>query len=216
MSNESSTLQCIESVKNRSRTPSTKNIEASLVSPSHFNLRQQRRQQASKNKPYDIEIVEEDWSRVKVHYCGYSSEFDEWKLKSEVMYAKPTFKPSEQQFSPLTELACAIKKWLLPRRSDDPEVRIHVLCDLPSFWVLQGLGKPRKGGAMTDTDCKQQYTINDFHDLDDFLGKKMASKGSEHSWRFLLCYTWKTLFLSQGHPILDYDVNKLEMGVMGL
>ena len=181
MSNESSTLQC------RSRTP-TKNIEASAVSPSHFNLRQQRRQQASKKKTYDIEIVEDE-SRVKVHYCEYSSEFDEWKLKSEVMYAKPTFEPSEQQFSPLTELACAIKKRLLPRCSDDPEVRIQVPCDLRSFRVLQGLGKPCKGGVMTDTDCKQQYTINDFHDLDDVLGKKMASKGSEHSWRFLLCYT---------------------------
>ena len=92
MSTQEAALQCIDAVKNRSRAASTRSAEAaaSTISPSHF--RPQKR--VSKNKLYDIEVVAENGSQVKVHYCGYGSEFDEWKPRSEVMYTKPAFLPT--------------------------------------------------------------------------------------------------------------------------
>ena len=62
--------------------------------------------------------------RVRIHYTGYGSEYDEWWPKSEVILNKPGFLPS----SSLTlrwQLACSIKKSLKPSRSEEPEVRIQ-------------------------------------------------------------------------------------------
>ena len=63
---------------------------ASTISPSH--LRPQKR--VSKNKLYYIEVIDENGSQVKVHYCGYGSEYDEWKPRSVVVYTKPVFLPA--------------------------------------------------------------------------------------------------------------------------
>ena len=104
-----------------------------------------------------------------MHYCGYSSQYDEWRPKAEITYAKPTFQPSDNPYSPLTELACMIKKRLLPRRSDDPEVRIPIPCDLPTFQELQSLAIP--SSKTNHAECKTQYTIEHYEDLDDVLGK---------------------------------------------
>lgn len=45
-----------------------------------------------------------------MHYRGYSSDFDEWKEKTEVVLNKPKFETTEREWSSVTELACAIKK----------------------------------------------------------------------------------------------------------
>ena len=44
-------------------------------------LRLPRRKAESKNKLYNIEIVDEK-GEVKVHYVGYGSEYDEWKPRT--------------------------------------------------------------------------------------------------------------------------------------
>jgi len=36
-----------------------------------------------------VEIVEEKDSRVKVHYIGYSHDYDEWKERSEIESLDP-------------------------------------------------------------------------------------------------------------------------------
>ena len=40
---------------------------------------------------YELEIVEEDdfTSRVKVHYIGYDSEYDQWRNKEDVVVIQP-------------------------------------------------------------------------------------------------------------------------------
>ena len=147
---------------------------------------------------------------MKVHYCGYSSQYDEWRPKAEVSYAKPTFQPSDDPYSTLTELACMIKKRLLPRRSDDPEVRIQVPCDLPSFQELQCLAVPCSGAnhAVGD-ECKTQYTIEHYEDLDDVLGKKwhlrVVNEVGDFSYVILETISFH---LSKSRPILEYDVSK--------
>ena len=122
-----SSLQCIDAIKKRSRTPSSRNIEATVVSPLLQDTRE-RRERESKNKLYSIEIVEEG-AFVKVHYRGYESKYDEWKRKEEVVLMKPSFSVNtEIEWSPITELACSIKKCLLPSQSEDPDVRIQISC----------------------------------------------------------------------------------------
>ena len=38
-------------------------------------------------KLYSVEIIEREDDRVKVHYVGYSSKYDEWKDKSEFEFS---------------------------------------------------------------------------------------------------------------------------------
>ena len=33
-----------------------------------------------------MELVKTEKERVKIHYVGYSDKYDEWKLKSEIVY----------------------------------------------------------------------------------------------------------------------------------
>ena len=155
---------------------------------------------------------------MKVHYCGYSSQYDEWRPKTEVTYAKPTFQPSDHPYSPLTELACMIKKRLLPRRSDDVEVRIQVPCDLPSFQELQCLAKPCSGANHAIAgECKTQYTIEHHEDLDDVLGKKwhlrVVNEAGDFSYVILETISFH---LSKGRPVLEYDVTKKADGTLQL
>ena len=100
-----SSLQCIDAIKTRSRNPSSRSVEATASSPVLEKVKE-RREKVSKNKLYDIEIVKEEGAYVKVHYCGYDSKYDEWKMKEEVVLVKPQF-PLESgvKWSPITELA---------------------------------------------------------------------------------------------------------------
>ena len=54
-------------------------------------LRLPRRKAESKNKLYNIEIVDEKGGEVKVDYVGYGSEYDEWKPRTEIVLTKPDF-----------------------------------------------------------------------------------------------------------------------------
>lgn len=108
--------------------------------------------------------MEEAGGRVKIHYVGYGKEFDEWRPKSEVVLSKPVFLPSSEpaSYSPITELACSIKKRLWPSRSEDPEVRIQLPIDLPTFELMRQKGTlaQHKRGGSTDVEAWQEcYTI---------------------------------------------------------
>ena len=204
----SPSLQCIAAIKNRSRVPSTKGLEAAVTCPSDFNhpSSEQRATRAKKNQLYDVEIVEEKGSEVRVHYCGYSSEYDEWKPKVDIKYVAPPFQQREEDFSPLTHLACCIKKGLLPSRSGDPEVRIQVPCDIPSFRVLQEVAKP-----LSERGTMERYKILQYSDLDNVLGQKwhfrVVNEAGDFSYVILETLSF---YLTKGKPILDYSVEKKE------
>ena len=80
---------------------------------------------------------------MKVHYVGYGSEY-EWKSRTEIVHTKPDFGSvcNEQEYSPLTELACCIKKRLQPSQTDDRDVRIQVSLDAATFQVLKDENSP--------------------------------------------------------------------------
>ena len=49
---------------------------------------------------YEIKLVETEKERVKIHYVGYSDKYDEWKLKSEIVYQPlPPDRDEVPQFS---------------------------------------------------------------------------------------------------------------------
>ena len=123
----------------------------------------------------------------------------------DVKYIAPPFQPHEEEFSPLTHLACCIKG-LLPSRSGDPEVRIQVPCDIPSFQVLQEVAKPLQEGGATD-----KYKILHYSDLDNVLGEKwhfrVVNEAGDFSYVILETLSF---YLTKGKPILDYTVEKNE------
>ena len=216
MSSPKAALQCIDTIKNRHRVPSAKCVEASATSSQYDRGQPRIRETMSKkNQLYEIEIVAEEGSKVKVHYCGYSEEYNEWKPKSEIQYIKPQFNQVEQEFSPLTELARAIKRKLLPSRSGDPEVRVQVPCDTASFRALKELGIPQARAHARGGADSQQFTITDYKSLDEVFGKnwhfRVTNKAGDFSYAMLqtICF-----HLSKGRPILEYEVEKKEDGTL--
>ena len=150
-------LQCLSSIKDRRRrVPSAAAVAAQLeaLSPPP-----RQRQIARADMLYDIEVIEEDGPRVKVHYIGYDSTYDEWKPKEEIALraAKRT-----TDFHPFTEFACQIKRKLNPSRHGDPGVRLQVPTSKEAFSQLAQCGTP-KGKV---------YTINAYGDLSPILGDK--------------------------------------------
>ena len=67
-------LVCLTAVKNRERTQSAQARQASEVTIPQACKKSNKKA----DKLYHIEVVEEE-GKVKVHYTGYSSDFDEWK-----------------------------------------------------------------------------------------------------------------------------------------
>ena len=81
-------LQCIQSVKNRTRAPSKSSLEAAQ---SKGVLPRKTRSEKQADNLYEIEVVAEDGPRIKVHYVGYGAVYDEWKHKNDIILNKPTF-----------------------------------------------------------------------------------------------------------------------------
>ena len=138
-----SSLQCLSVVKSRSRTQSSKAIQLAEQIPTAPLLRPRRIR--TQNEAYQIEIVEEQGGRVKVHYIiGYGKEYDEWKPKDDIIINKPVFDSNEDpgEVSPLTELACTIKKKLLPSKVEDTLVRIQVPKSMSTFRQISERGTP--------------------------------------------------------------------------
>lgn len=65
-------LSCLTSVKERTRAPSSLGLEAAAQEKATVRLNRVRE---NPNQLYEIEVLED---RIKVHYTGYSSRYDEW------------------------------------------------------------------------------------------------------------------------------------------
>ena len=85
------------------------------------------------NELFPIAVVDEDSTRYKVHYVGYSSVHDEWKTKSDVVDLDDgngdvsNCGQSEYRFSLPHELATRIKVALNSSRKDSPVIRVDML-----------------------------------------------------------------------------------------
>lgn len=164
--------------------------------------------------------MEEAGGRVKIRYVGYGNEFDEWRPKSEVVLSKPVFLPSSEpaSYSPMTELACSIKKRLCPSRSEDPEVRIQLPIDLPTFELMRQKGtlaQHRRGGATDVEAWQERKTIIHYSDLDELLGERwylrITNPMGDFSYVILKTISFH---LIKCRPILDYKMLCKDDGTM--
>ena len=103
-------------------------------------------------KLYSIEIIERKDDRVKVHYVGYSSKYDEWKEKSEIKFPGPQCDQVEDEeavvyepFSLYKDLSLRIKRALSCNRKASPIIKLSMPFDLLSFnGGLKLVGVPGK------------------------------------------------------------------------
>ena len=91
-----------------------------------------RRRRKADDELYPIEIIErdpEDATRMKIHYIGYSSSYDEWRNCGEIVDLTdqlPSLTGSSLGFSLYEQLASKVKKSLKSPRMSSPEVRIDI------------------------------------------------------------------------------------------
>lgn len=145
------------------------------------------RVQAGSDKLFPVEVVEKEDKRVKVHYVGFSTEYDEWREESELesVYTSETSPEaasledavcdgcSFEPFSLHNYLKVKIKQSLSCTRKSSPEVRIVVPFDAITFnGGLRLLGTQSKKAQGV-----QHYTIKHYHDLNPLLGKNWHFRG---------------------------------------
>ena len=155
---------------------------------------------------YPIEVVDEDSTRYKVHYVGYSSSYDEWKEKGDIVSITEDSEEPEpttviERFSLYGELATKIKLSLNGNRKGSPVIRI----DMP-FDKLEFDGGLRLYG--TKKRCVrgiQRYSIVNYQDLNHLLGINWHYRGINQNGDF--CYVILStveFYLYRRRPIKEY------------
>ena len=126
---------------------------------------------------YPIRIAKRDGARVKVHYIGYSSSYDEWKDISEleaIGEAEREQAPTHfQPFSLYKDLRVKIKLAMSCGRKSSPSVRISM-----SFDILQFNGGLKQCGVPSRrVSGNQYYRIGHYRDLNPLLGTRWHYRG---------------------------------------
>ena len=141
-----------------------------------------KRTYQDKNKLYDVDIVERDAvnKRCKLHYVGYSSNFDVWVNDEDQEYSCPVVKlikkhiPSESTFNDrrtsfLDELICEIQRQLTSHRLVNPEIRVAIKGDMDVFSSITDL-------CTSKVIVNKTFFIpNELQDLDCVLGSHWKS-----------------------------------------
>ena len=198
---EMAELSCIDVVKTaRTRAPSRSLLESQAESP--MRPIHERVSKPPLNHLYDIEVIEEERYKVKVHYIGYCSKYDEWIRKSEIAY-KPTPTPAPQEdLSLLSALACSIKQKLVPsRKIEDPAVRIQLPFDSSTFQLMQQKGKP--------LGKSRGHTVVNYSDLNELLGERWHIRITNINGDFsYVILSTVRFYLTQPRPLLEFDVHE--------
>ena len=162
-----------------------------------------RPKRARKNELYPIEIVERDTNaeRVKIHYCGYSSNDDEWRDLGDIVDLTPPQPLLTSSFSLHQELVLKIKRSLQNVKKSSPEVRIEMEFDK----VLYDGGLKTCGQIKKVQRGLEIYTITKYADLDDLLGQKWFVRGFNKNGDF--CYAILDtihFYLRARRPLVEY------------
>ena len=143
-----------------------------------------RSKRAKEQELFPIEIVENDATtcRVKIHYCGYSSEDDEWRDPGDIVDLSSPTPLLTSSFSLHQELALKIKRSLQNTRKSSPEVRIEMDFDK----VLYDSGLKVHGQMKKVQRGVEIYNVTKYADLDELLGPKWFIRGFNENGDF--CY----------------------------
>lgn len=125
---------------------------------------------------YPLEVIDREGDRVKVHYIGYSTQYDEWRLSSELETVRDDSSPGDghqlevepyRPFDLHKELAYSIKSSLRGSRND-PEIRI----DMPFDLLLFNGGLKQHGCLLRRAQGHEVMGIENYSDLVPLLGKR--------------------------------------------
>ena len=184
-------------MKERARTPSRRAQDSSAQA---VPTRSQR-VRSNPNQLYEIQIVEEEDYKVKIHYVGYSSIHDEWIRRSDIVLKPPKPSRPSPELSLLSVLACSIKQKLNPSRKEDSAVRIQFPFDTENFQLLK-----QKGKALRKSRGHDIFTLQQYSDLDELLGERwflrIANTNGDFSY-VILCTI--RFYITQPRPILDFN-----------
>ena len=174
--------------------------------------------EASPDHLYPLRVVEEDEERqlVKVHYEGYSTSYDEWRARDEIVDLQPDDETGREDddavedtdagpgiasilpFNLYHELMTGIKAALTSGRKKSPQVRLRMPFDKLIFdGGLKARGVEAGGG---------KYTIKQYQDLQDILGVGWYYRGlNEHGDFCFVILRSIRFYLYQRRPIVDYQ-----------
>ena len=137
------------------------------------------------NELFPVRILEKSEHRVKVHYVGFASKYDEWKDESELESLETDEVVEEdsedgssvtsyfQPYSLYNNLSVKIKQVLSCGRKSSPTVRIVMPFDVIQFnGGLKVCGVPSK-----KVRGIQQYHIRHYRDLNPLLGRNWHFRG---------------------------------------
>ena len=151
-----------------------------------------------------MEVVEND-SEAKVHYTGYGSSDDEWKDESDIgdfTQAQPVHLITPA-FNLYQQLTLKIKMSLQSSRKGNLEVRIVM-----DFDKLQFDGGIKQVGLLKTKKGQEKYTIKNYSDLDEFLGRKWFIRGLNSNGDFCYAILKTVCFsLSQKPTLVDGNNN---------
>ena len=159
---------------------------------------------------YAVDILERgENGRIKVHYIGYDSEYDEWKGEDELedisehQSELPASPPDSivETYSLYRDLGVRIKRGLLCSRTSSPVIKIVMPFDVLLFnGGLKEAGVPSKrvGGI-------QHYKISHYRDLNHLLGQNWHVRGinANGDYGYVTCDT-VDFCLKKSRKIDDY------------
>ena len=125
-----------------------------------------------------IKVIEGDPStqRMKIHYIGYSSRYDEWRPASDIVDKRTlVMKEDSTSLRLHAELASRIKSNLSSSRTNSPEVRIEIPFDKDLYNSTSGLKS--KGREVKIIRGIMHYSLASYSDLVPILGKNWYIRG---------------------------------------
>lgn len=153
---------------------------------------------SSTSKLYRLRVLDKDEenSRVRVRYIGYSSEFDEWRRKEDIVnledddssdiispFSRPQLPvPTITEFCLYKELSFKIKSLLYSNRKADPACSVVMSFDSVHFEGLMRRGVKRNEGK----GKREVYGLASLTKLDDLLGERWYIRGLNSAGDF--CY----------------------------
>ena len=162
--------------------------------------------QTNPNQLYAIEIVEDKGDQVKIHYTGYSSKYDEWRDREDIVDPSSavgsTSEPERYQpFDVHQHLAYAIKSSLTSGRDRDPAVCLEVPFDKLLF---QG-GMKVAGKLLRVVRGEEHYGIQQHADLVPLLGDRWFVRGLNSHLDFCAVLAETVIYyLHKKAPIIDH------------
>ena len=152
---------------------------------------------------------------MKVHYTGYSSQYDEW-IRSQIIY-KPVRRlstPNDEHSISLLALGSQIKQKLVPsRKVEDPAMRIQLPFNKTTFELLRRQGESW-GNFRTGNHT---YTIRQYSDFNELLGEQWFMRVSNINGDFSYA-TLETIrfYIMEPKSLLDFSVTKSSTGEVEL